>query len=94
MPIIHNKGGSTTILGESISFYRLCVMRSAVELESKGIHVRRGRRVWKQAAAEFQIKGNRAAVLAWLNAKVAELREQQEHVTEDGQRLVAGEDVQ
>lgn len=88
MPIEHHKHGGTTLTGDSIGFYRLCAMRSAVELETKGIKVRRGPVVWKQAAREFGIKGNRAAVLAWLTAKVEEQRELQEHVVEEGGRKV------
>jgi hypothetical protein len=97
MPIEHGKGG-TTITGESLDFYRLAAMRSAVGLEMKGIKVRRGPVVWKQAAREYGIRGNRAAVYAWLCAKVEELRPQQEHIHQDASgrtvRTVAGQEVQ
>lgn len=93
MPIEHHRGG-TTLTGDSIAFYRLCAMRGAVELETKGIRVRRGPVVWKQAQREFGIKGNRAAVLAWLNAKVEEERAKQEHILEDGRRFVGEQEVQ
>jgi hypothetical protein len=92
MPIEHHRGG-TTLTGDSISFYRLCVMRGAVGLELKGIKMTRGPVVWKQAAREFGIKGNKQAVYDWLDAKVQELRAQQEHI-ENGRRTVGGEDVQ
>lgn len=58
MPIHHSKGG-TTLTGDSISYFRLCAMRSAVGLECKGIKMTRGPVLWKQAAREFGIKGNR-----------------------------------
>lgn len=98
MPIEHDKGGGTTLTGDSISFYRLAAMRSAVGLEMKGIKIRRGPVVWKQAAREFGIAGNRAAVYAWLCAKVDELKAQQEHIHTDETgrtvRTVAGVEVQ
>lgn len=80
MPIEHHES-ATTLTGDSIEFYRMAALRSAVGLEMKGIKIRRGPVVWKQAAREFNIKGNRAAVYAWLDAKVKELAAQQEHVT-------------
>lgn len=92
MPIEHTAGG-TVLTGDSITFYRLAALKGAVGLELEGIRMRRGPVVWKQAAREYGIKGNKAAVYAWLCAKVEELRAQQEHV-EDGRRTVAGEDVQ
>jgi len=82
MPIEHSPGG-TVFTGDSISFFRLCSLKGMVGLECKGIKMHRGPVVWKQIAREFGIKGNRDAVLAWLEAKVAELRPQQEHITTD-----------
>jgi hypothetical protein len=93
MPITHIAGGGTVITGDSIRYYRLCVLKSAVGLELKGIMVRRGPVVWKQAKREFGLTGNRQAVYDWLCAKVTELQAQQEHI-EDGTRTVAGEEVQ
>lgn len=93
MPIHHHKGG-TTLTGDSVSFFRLAAMRSAVGLELKGLRVRRGPVVWKQAAREFGIKGNKQAVYDELTRMVEEQRVQQEHVDEHGRRTVAGEPVQ
>lgn len=96
MPIEHGRGG-TTLTGDSIEFFRLCQLRGAVGLELKGIKMTRGPVVWKRAAKEFGIKGNKQAVYNWLDAKVQELRAQQEHVTvEDGRvkREVGGQEVQ
>ena len=98
MPIEHLKSGGTTLTGDSIDFFRLAAMRGAVGLELKGIQMRRGPKVWKQAAREYGIKGNAAAVYAWLDAKVNELRAQQEHIStaDDGRivREVGGIEVQ
>lgn len=93
MPITHNPGGSTSITGDSIDFFRLAAIRSAVSLECKGIRARRGPAVWKQAQQEFKIPGprNKHAVLAWLDTKVAEERPKQEHVDESGTRTVDGQ---
>lgn len=94
MPITHNRGGSTTLTGDAITFYRLCAFRMAVGLETKGIRARRGPVVWKQAAREFGIAGNRAAVYAALCAMVEAERVKQEHIDESGARSVDGEPVQ
>lgn len=93
MPI-HHHSGSTTLTGDSVDFFRLAAFRMAVGLEIKGIKMRRGPVVWKQAAREYGIKGDRQAVYEWLCAKVAELRAQQEHVDVDGTRTVDGQQVQ
>ena len=93
MPIEHHKGG-TTITGESMKFFRILQLRAAVSLECKGLKVRRGRVIWKQVKKEFNIKGNKHAVLAWLEAKVQEESKKQEHITEDGKRYVDGKEVQ
>lgn len=93
MPIHHHKGG-TTLTGDAVSFYRLAAMRSAVGLEMKGIKIRRGPVVWKQAAREYGIKGNRQAVYTWLCQEVERLRPLQEHIDDDGTRTVGGEIVQ
>lgn len=92
MPIEHSSGG-TTLTGDSIEYFRLCTMMSAVGLEMKGIRMCRGLVVWKRAARDYGIKGNRVAVYAWLCAKVKELQQQQEHV-EDGIHTVGGLEVQ
>lgn len=98
MPIEHHNGG-TTLTGDSIEFFRLLQFRGAVGLELKGIRMTRGPVIWKRAAREFGIKGNKQAVYAWLDAKVKELAAQQEHVTVSvtGGRVVrevGGQEVQ
>lgn len=92
MPIEHNQGG-TILTGDSIDFFRLAALKGAVGLELKGIKMRRGPVVWRQAAREYGIKGNKQKVYDWLCAKVDELRPQQEHV-ENGRRTVGGQEVQ
>ena len=87
MPIEHGKG-FTSITGDAIEYFRLCTLKQAVWLETRGIRPCRGPVVWKRVAREFGIKGNREAVLAALTAKVEELRAQQEHVVTEGGRRV------
>ena len=82
MPIEHTRGG-TIITGESIEYYRICVLKTAVELELKGIRVKSWS-VTAQAKREFGIKGNRQKIYDWLCAKVEELRPQQEHIDKTG----------
>jgi hypothetical protein len=80
MPIELFGNGGASITGDSINFYRLCTLRSAVGLEMHGIKVRRGPVVWKMVKKEFGLKGNKAAVYAWLCAKVAEESPKQERI--------------
>lgn len=70
MPIEHFPGG-TVYTGEAITYYQLCVQRSAVELEMRGLQIRRGRKVWPRLADHYGIRPRTAkAVFAWLDAKV------------------------
>ena len=94
MPIKHLEGGSTILTGDSIQFARICALKYAVKLEMAGIKMRRGPVIWKQAAREFGIKGGKVEVYAWLDAKAAELQQQQMHVMPDGRRYVDGQEVQ
>lgn len=97
MPIEHTTG-ATTLTGDSIDFFRLASMKAAVGLELKGIKMTRGPVIWKRAAKEFGITPcTKAAVYAWLCARVEELKAQQEHIAiEDGRqvRRVGGVEVQ
>lgn len=85
MPIQHNEGGSTTITGDSISFFQLAARKGAVSLEMQGMK-RRGEPAWKICRDAYSIPGTgkrRASmqqVYDWLCAKVEELRPQQQHV--------------
>lgn len=91
MPITHHKG-STTISGDSMTYFRICALRAAVKLEMADIRVRRGPKVVPQVKREFGIRGNAEAVLAFLEQLIAELAPQQEHVI-DGRRYVDGQEV-
>lgn len=74
-----------------------CSFKGAVKLEMVGIKMRRGQTIWKQAAREYGIKGNREKVYKWLCAKVEEMRPLQEHVsTVNGREIreVEGKEVQ
>ena len=102
MPIEHGRGG-TTVTGDSIDFLQLVAQRGAVKLEKAGIGVRRGRKLWPALAQHYNIPGQGRKkptiddVLAWLTAKVEELRPQQEHRhVENGRevRTVNGQEVQ
>lgn len=94
MPIEHHKSG-ITITGDSLTYWHWCQMKYAVSLECKGIRINRGRVVWKIAKKHLKMeKGDKHAVLVALTAKVAELQKQQEHVTEEGKRIVDGMEVQ
>ena len=92
MPIEHGKG-HTMVTGDSIDFLQLAALKGAVSLELQGLK-RRGRPAWCIAKEHFNIKGNKQKVYEWLCAKVDELRPLQEHVTEEGRRIVGGQEVQ
>jgi len=98
MPIEHNKSGSTTLTGDSIDFFRLAMLKSAVGLELKGIRVTRGPVVWKRVKNEFNLKAKtKKEVYQWLCAEVERLKALQEHVVhEDGRvkREVGGKEIQ
>ena len=61
---------STTITGAHIPLYRLMVMASGLKLEIKGIRFSRGRTCYALAKSEFGFKGNKAKVLAQLQAHI------------------------
>lgn len=81
MSITHIKGGDV-VTGDSIQYFRLCALKGMVGLECKGMRHSSGRAVWRVVKKEFNIKGNKQAVHAWLCAKVQELAPQQEHIDE------------
>ena len=96
MPIEHTKGG-TILTGDSIDYFRLCAMTSAVGLEVQGIRVTRGPVAWKRAARDYGLKGNKLAVYVQLCALRDKLQAQQEHISiENGRtvREVGGSEVQ
>jgi uncharacterized protein (DUF2141 family) len=61
---------STTITGAHIPLYRLMVMASGLKLEIKGLRFSRGRTCYALAKSEFGFKGNKAKVLAQLQAHI------------------------
>lgn len=65
----HEYGGFT-ITGAHIPLYRLMVMVSGLRLEVKGLRLSRGRTCYALAKSEFGFKGNKAKVLAQLEAHV------------------------
>jgi hypothetical protein len=62
MAIEIHEGGGMTITGEHIEVYRLLALRSALELETKGLRFRAGN-VYAKVKREFGYRGNRAKVL-------------------------------
>lgn len=101
MPIEHHAHGGTTMTGESIDFFALGAQLGAAKLEAKGIKMhRRGPALWKYYRDHYQIPGtgkkraSEAQVIAWMQAKVDELRPQQRHITHlpDGTLIEEGGD--
>ena len=60
----------TTITGAHIPLYRLMVMAQGLKLEIKGLRFSRGRTCYALAKSEFGFKGNKAKVLAQLQAHI------------------------
>lgn len=101
MPIEHHPHGGTTVTGESINFFALGAQLGAAKLEANGIKMhRRGPALWKTYRDHYQIPGTgkkqatEAEVIAWMQAKVDELRPQQKHIVEkpDGTFIESGGD--
>ena len=65
-----NEHGTTIITGEHIPLYRLMVMASGLKLEIKGLRLSRGRTCYALAKSELGFKGNKAKVLAQLQAHI------------------------
>jgi hypothetical protein len=68
--MIEFHGGGYMITGEHIPLYRLMVMVSGLRMEVKGYRMNRGRTCYAMAKSEFGFKGNKAKVLAQLEAHV------------------------
>jgi hypothetical protein len=60
--------------------YRLCVLRSALQLEIKGMY-RRGRSAYAIVKEELNIRGGKERVLEQLKTKIKELEDEQQKVT-------------
>jgi hypothetical protein len=52
---------------EQIELYRLLVLRKALQLEMKGIYMKKGRTAWVTIKKEFNISGSREKVLDFLS---------------------------
>ena len=55
---------------ESIALYRLLTLRRGIMMEGKGMRLSRGRSCLAIVKSEFGWKGNRAKILALLEAKI------------------------
>lgn len=66
---------ATTFTGKGIDVFRLQVAKSAIELESKGLRMSRGRQWSTVMRIEFGLKRNapHAVIIAAIDAKLAEL---------------------
>jgi hypothetical protein len=70
-----NEGGGFCITGQDdIALYRLMVMRGGLRLECKGLKLSRGTTCYTLAKREFGFKGNKAKVLAQLEAQIEEIK--------------------
>ena len=58
------------ITGEQITSYRILTLRKGLELELKGLRLTRGRSCYSMIKTEFNFKGNKAKVLALINAYI------------------------
>lgn len=67
---VHDSGMIVIDTPKSMDFFRLCLLLSAVKLEAAGIKSRGGSKT-ALAKREFNIKGDRAKVIAFLEAEVA-----------------------
>ena len=67
--------GSIMITGEHIPIYRLMVMTRGLKLEMQGIRISRGRTCYAIVKSELGFKGNKAKVLAQLEAHIEAIKE-------------------
>lgn len=63
------------ITGKGIDLFRLTTMIHGLQLEEKGIKMTRGPSIMSRVKREFGFKGNRAKIIAQLEAKIREARE-------------------
>ena len=89
MPITHMPGGSTIITGDSIDYFQLCILKTALHAEAKGMRLTRIRVPIKAWCARLGVTpATRAALTAAVEKKIEELKPQQEHIVEEGGRQV------
>lgn len=68
MPFKKIAGGGTIITGAgSIELFRLICLRAALQLETKGIRMSRGRTAYSVLKAELKLRGSKASVLQQVN---------------------------
>lgn len=58
---------------DAVAIYRALVLKNGLKLEVKGIKVRRGLSCYAITKREYGFKGNKARVLAQLEARLEEL---------------------
>ncbi len=87
-----HEGGGFSITGpEDIGFFRLLTMRAGLRMEVKhpGIRMSRGPTCYTIARREFGFRGNKAKVLAQLEAHVEAVKAARERDCEEG---ICGDD--
>lgn len=62
------------ITGKGIDLFRLTTMIHGLQLEEKGMRLTRGPSMMSRVKREFGFKGNRAKIIAQLEAKIREAR--------------------
>jgi hypothetical protein len=65
-----NEGGFSITGKDSIALWRLLTLRQGIKLEGKGMKMSRGRSCLAIVKSEFGWKGNRAKILALLEAEI------------------------
>ena len=73
--MIEHTGTGFMITGAHIPLYRLIVMASGLKLEMQGLRMTRGRTCYALAKSELGFRGNRAKVLAQLEAHIAAVKD-------------------
>jgi hypothetical protein len=63
--------GATIITGEHVQLYALLALKSALNLEIKGLRMSRGISAYATAKTRYGFKGNKQKVLAQLEALIA-----------------------
>jgi hypothetical protein len=67
-----NAGGMMFDTPEKIDFFRLASLKGALKMECAGLRMSRGRSAYATCKADYGLKGNKAKVLAQMEAMVEE----------------------
>lgn len=89
MAIERLPGGSIVFVGNSVKLFQLMALRSALQLECKGLK-RRGRSAYSIAKEVTGVKGNKEKVLAAMTKLVEEEKAKQIVIHTDEEGKVTG----